>query len=257
MSVVEEDQGLVATDITVRYGGVVANDSVSVRVRPGEVTGLIGPNGAGKTTFVDALTGFARSSGSITVGGQRVDGLSAHRRRRAGLARTWQAGELFSSLSVVENVLVATDEVNWLTPLRDFAGRGRASREAALQTLKRVDIEQYADDPPEKMSLGLQRLVGVARALAGDPRVLLLDEPAAGLDSHDSEALGAAIRAVAQSGVAVLLIEHDMELVFQVCDQLVVLDFGKVIYSGDAASARENDAVLSAYLGAAPLMEEA
>ena len=252
----DELAGLRATDVTVAYGGVVANDSVSVRVDPGRVVGLIGPNGAGKTTFIDALTGFAPAVGLMTVDGARVDGLPAFRRRRQGLARTWQAGELFSSLSILENVLVASDHVGWGTALLDLVGRRHDNRRVALRTLKRVGLDGYADATPEEMSLGLQRLVGVARALAGDPRVLLLDEPAAGLDSLDSQSLGRAIREVADSGVAVLLIEHDMELIFGVCDQIVVLDFGRVIYSGDPGGARKDAAVLSAYLGAAPLREE-
>ncbi len=248
-------KGLVAQDVSVRYGGIVANDRVSIQVRPGQIVGLIGPNGAGKTSFVDALTGFATSTGAVHVSGRRVDALSPHRRQRAGLARTWQAGELFASLSVADNLAVAHERGrigSWISgPVKRRAAAGRA-----LRTLGLVGLEGSAARRPGELSLGMQRLVGVARALAGEPQVLLLDEPAAGLDRKESDLLGERLGKVRESGVATLLIDHDMRLVFGICDFIYVLDFGQIIAAGKPVEVRSAPAVVSAYLGAAASVEE-
>jgi branched-chain amino acid transport system ATP-binding protein len=248
--------GLAAVDITVRYGGVVANDGVSLAAEPGTVVGLIGPNGAGKTTFVDALTGFTRASGSVSVDGGRIDGMSVHRRRHMGLARTWQAGELFDSMSVLDNVLVSGIGPGWATIARDLTRRrGRAVAEA-YEVLALLGIAEAAVQRPTELPLGMQRLVGVARAIFGQSKVLLLDEPAAGLDSHESREFGGKLRELAARGLAIVLVDHDMNLVFGVCDTVCVLDFGRVIATGSPREIRDNEAVLKAYLGGSAMVEQ-
>ncbi|WP_181311169.1 ABC transporter ATP-binding protein [Nocardioides campestrisoli] len=239
---------LAAERLTVRYGGVIANDAVSLRVHAGEVVGLIGPNGAGKTTFVDAVTGFTPSTGEVTLAGRRLTG-APHRRRRAGLGRTWQAGELFDDVSVADNVAVAARTVGLRTLLQDLTGRSGRRRPEEAEALALVGLGAEADRRPSELSLGQQKLVGVARAVVGGTRVVLLDEPAAGLDTHESRQLGHDVRRVAGSGRGVLLIDHDMALVLEHCDRIYVMDFGVVIAAGTPAQVREDPAVLAAYLG--------
>lgn len=248
------EQGLVTRGLTVRYGGVVANTEVDLAVAPGTVVGLIGPNGAGKTTFVDAVTGFTEAEGEILLNGQVLNSLPPHKRKAEGLTRTWQSAELFGNLTVEENLMVAARTVGFRTLLRDVFGRAQAtdSVERAMEHVGLTDVRhQLARD----LTLGQQKLVGVARALAGRCELLLLDEPAAGLDSHESLEFGTRVREIAAAGPGVLLIDHDMSLVLNVCDVVYVLEFGKVIFTGTAAEARVDPAVAAAYLGAP--MEEA
>ncbi len=235
--------------LSVRYGGVSANDAVDLEVRAGEVVGLIGPNGAGKTTFVDAVTGFARASGEVRLAGRRIDRLPAHRRRRAGLARTWQAGDLFEDLSVAENLAVTAQRGGVRGMVSDLFRR-TADRPPVDPVLGELGLGDHAGAWPASMSLGQQKLVGVARALAGGSRMLLLDEPAAGLDTAESLAFGAEVTAMAGRGLGVLLIDHDMNLVLGVCERIYVLDFGRVIACGDPDEIRRDPAVVTAYLGA-------
>jgi branched-chain amino acid transport system ATP-binding protein len=235
--------------LSVRYGGVVANQDISITVGAGEIVGLIGPNGAGKTTFVDAVAGFTRSTGEVLLAGQRVDRLPPHRRRHSGVARTWQAGELFGELTVAQNLAVAVqrpgirgliaDIVSGSTPPVDIIGRA----------LDMVDLSAVADRRPAELALGQQKMVGVARALVGGTTVVLLDEPAAGLDTHESEHFGGELRRIAEAGLGVLLIDHDMSLVLDVCQRIYVLDFGKVIATGTPDEIRNNERVVAAYLG--------
>jgi branched-chain amino acid transport system ATP-binding protein len=241
--------GLHARNVTVRYGGVVANSDVSIDVEPGQIVGLIGPNGAGKTSFVDALTGFARCSGEISMGQRRIDRLRPHARRAAGLSRTWQSGELFASLSVGENVLAAARTMTATTLFRDLFGRHDAGTELVARALQLVGLEGLESTRAGDLTLGQQKLVGVARALAGGADVLLLDEPAAGLDSSESQAFAGRLRSIVTGGPGALLIDHDMSLVLSVCDKIYVLEFGKVIFSGTADEARHDPAVVAAYLG--------
>lgn len=237
--------------LTVRYGGVVANDDVDLTVGRGEVVGLIGPNGAGKTSLVDAVAGFTPSDGEVLLDGRRLDRLPPHRRRRAGLARTWQAGELFADLTVADNVAVATQRRGWRGFVADILGRSaRTGPDASLEML---GLGDDVGRLPDQLSLGRQRLVGVARALAGDSRVVLLDEPAAGLDTDESEAFGQIVRVMATHGHGVLLIDHDMNLVLNVCDRVYVLDFGRVIACGSPDEIRSDAAVVAAYLGEEPV----
>ncbi|GAB2872553.1 ABC transporter ATP-binding protein [Nocardioides pacificus] len=240
---------LTTTDLSVHYGGVVANDHVSIDVHAGEIVGLIGPNGAGKTTFVDAVTGFTPSTGEVILGGHRIDGRSPHRRRRAGLARTWQAGELFLDLTVADNLAVAVQRPGLRTMLADVVRRTPPRVAHVGETLELLGLTAVADVRPDELTLGRQKLVGVARALVGGTRVVLLDEPAAGLDSHESLEFGRELRRVVEGGVGALLIDHDMALVLDTCDRVYVMDFGRIIASGPPDVVRRDEAVIAAYLG--------
>ena len=246
--------------VTVTYGGVTAVNDVSLNVRAGEIHGLIGPNGAGKTSTLDAITGFCASKGTVRVRGVDLAGAAPQHRFATGLTRTWQATELFLDLSVRDNLLVAAeppragDLVRDLT--RDLRRRTQVSSTDALWALQLLGIAHLADARPAQLSTGQQKLVGVARALAARPAVLLCDEPAAGLDSSESHQLGHHLRTVADAGVAVVLIEHDLSLVLDVCDHVTVLDFGKIIAQGPPAQVRRDPAVLTAYVGEARADDE-
>jgi ABC-type branched-subunit amino acid transport system ATPase component/branched-subunit amino acid ABC-type transport system permease component len=230
---------LAVEHMTVRYGGVVAVNDVSLRVDGGRIVGLIGPNGAGKTSLIDAITGFAPASGTVELAGQRIDGLAPHARVRSGLARTFQQLELYDDLSVEENVAVAA-----------FGGQRGDRRAAVGRALAGVGIAALADRPAGELSQGERQLVSIARACVAEPKVLLLDEPAAGLDTSESAWLGDRIRDLRASGAAVLLVDHDVALVLRVCDHVYVLDFGRVIAEGTPDAIRTNRAVADAYLGA-------
>jgi branched-chain amino acid transport system ATP-binding protein len=223
--------------LSVSYGGVRALVDVDLAVAEGQLVGLIGPNGAGKTTFIDAAGGFTRSSGSVVLQGKDVSRLPPHRRARRGLARTWQGADLFEDLTVRENLRVAGPEVE--------------------PALAQLGIEHLADRSADELSQGERKLVGVARALASTPRVVCLDEPAAGLDSDESRDLGARLREIVDGGVALLLVDHDMGLVLSICDHVVVLDFGKVIARGAPEQIRDDQIVIEAYLGQAAEQVEA
>jgi branched-chain amino acid transport system ATP-binding protein len=239
---------LAAAGLTVRYGGVLASDNVRLHLDRGEVVGLIGPNGAGKTSFVDAVSGFTPSRGIVTLDSRRIDRLPPHRRRRAGLARTWQAGELFTDLTVRQNVAVATTP----GPLRNLWNDVRGRRAAGTdidEVLELFGLHFVADRRPGELSLGRQKIVGVARALVGGTRAVLLDEPAAGLDTDESAEFGGHVRTIAASGRAVLLVDHDMTLVADVCDRVYVLNYGAVIASGTPRDVLADPAVQRAYIG--------
>jgi branched-chain amino acid transport system ATP-binding protein len=228
--------------LTVRFGGSTAVAGIDLVVDEGQLVGLIGPNGAGKTTTVDAITGFVPCTGSVTFDGRPFDGgsgllhrpVTPTRRARAGLSRTWQAADLFDDLSVRDNLRVAGQK---LAP---------AEVDGLLELMA---ITEHADEPVTALSHGQRKLVGVGRALAARPRMVCMDEPAAGLDTTESLQLGERIRAIANSGTAVLLIDHDMGLVLSVCDLIYVLDFGSVIAHGTPSEIRTDDRVIEAYLG--------
>ncbi|WCT06051.1 ABC transporter ATP-binding protein [Rhodococcus qingshengii] len=238
-------------NLSVHYGGLVALDSVSITVEPGEFAGLIGPNGAGKTTFIDAVTGFTKASGAVTLGEQSILSLSAAQRVHAGISRTFQSLELFEDLTVRENVLVSTERSKWWAPVTELVKPRRTSKISGNveDVLDLVGLSGQLESYPPALSLSQRKLVSVARALATEPCFLLLDEPAAGLDSDASLALGRQLVRVAQRGVSILLVDHDIDLILDVCDRINVLDFGKLIASGPTSEVRDDPAVHAAYLG--------
>jgi sulfate-transporting ATPase len=229
---------LVAEGVSVRYGGVLAVSGVDLHVDAGQVVGLIGPNGAGKTSLIDAMTGFAKADGSVVLGGDRIDRLRPHQRVRRGLARTFQALELYDDLTVEENVSAAI-----------FGASPQHRAGLVDAALERAGLAEVRDRPAGELSQGERQLVSIARACACNPSVLLLDEPAAGLGPRDTRRLGERIRGIAASGTGVLLIDHDVSLVLEVCDHIYVLDFGQVLVEGDAATVRNDPAFAEAYLG--------
>jgi branched-chain amino acid transport system ATP-binding protein len=239
------DAALEVRAVGVRFGGVTALSGVSLTASSGEVTGLIGPNGAGKTTLFNVITGLQRPDhGDIFMNGQDIARKGPNRRARLGLARTFQRLELFGSLTAADNVRVA---------MESFGGSTRA---AATAVLERVGVGEYAGQNVSSLATGSARLVELARALSIDPKVLLLDEPCSGLDEHETLALGELLRSVAAEGRAVILVEHDTELVFRVCSTVYVLDFGEVIASGSPDAIRQNPLVQQAYLGQAQPHDE-
>jgi sulfate-transporting ATPase len=225
-------------NLTVRYGGVVAVDDVSIDVEQGQIVGLIGPNGAGKTTTIDALSGFRGCAGSVVLAGQDMQHMSPHRRAALGLARTFQLAGVADDLTVEENVQVGQHRA---------ATHDRTALTRILVGLGLVDVRKL---PVSMLSQGQRQLVSVARALAGEPRLVLLDEPAAGLDRAESLWLADRLRAVRDTGVTILLVDHDMSLVLDLCDAIDVLDFGALIATGTPDQVRRDERVSTAYLGA-------
>ncbi len=242
---------LLETDaLSISYGGLRAVDRVSLKVRTGRIVGLIGPNGAGKTSFIDGLTGFTPTTGRIDFGGEQIEHLPAHQRARRGLARTWQSIELFNDLTVGENLRVASEPATLGSVLADFVLPSRPVDMRHQQwALELMGLDQLVDEKPANLSLGHQKLLGVARALAARPDLVLLDEPAAGLDTVESEALGQRLMDIVDAGITVFLIDHDMGLVLEVCDYVYVLEFGRLLAEGTPAEIRRNDVVIEAYLG--------
>ena len=239
-------------DVAVRYGNVKAVDGVSFRVEAGSIFGVIGPNGAGKTSLIDALTGFAPlAAGRVHLRGQDVSRQAPYLRARAGLARSWQSGELFEDLSVLENLLGAADTPPWWAMLLDALRPGRrvANDALARRAMDELGLAAVADRLVSEIPQDKRKLVSIARALASDPAVVLMDEPAAGLNPEETAALGGQLRQTAERGLGVLLIDHDMELVLSVCDRILVLDFGRPIAEGTPQQIVGDANVVAAYLG--------
>lgn len=244
---------LEARGLTVSYGGLHANDDIDLDCETGKLVGLIGPNGAGKTTFIDAITGFTPlSDGTVSFDGVDLGDKRPDKRADMGLVRTFQSLELFEDLTVRDNLLVAAEQPKWYSFLADIVlpGRGaEAFQRQVDEALEALGLTSLADAHPGDLSHGQRKLIGVARALAAKPKLLLLDEPAAGLDTQESQLLGRHLRGFLDLGVSLFLIDHDMGLVLNVCDDIYVLDFGKVIAHGTPSEVRSNPAVISAYLG--------
>jgi len=228
-------------DVTVSFGGRMALNDVALQAAAGQVTGLIGPNGAGKTTLFNVICGLqVPTRGAVFVDGVEVTRLAPFKRARRGLARTFQRLEPFGLLSVRENVRLAAD----------IARRPKPDA-VAEELLDRLGVSSVGDVRADRLPTGQARLVELARALATQPKVLLLDEPASGQDEHETAAFSAVLRSIAASGVAVVLVEHDIQLVMDVCDRIDVLDLGCVIASGTPAQVRADERVVAAYLGTA------
>jgi branched-chain amino acid transport system ATP-binding protein len=257
---VPESQGLHLRGITVRFGGLTALDDVSLSVGPGHIAGVIGPNGAGKTTLFNAICGFvAPTAGSIMWDGHPLRA-KPHRLVKLGIGRTLQGVGLFGGLTVLENVMAGahasarTGFGSALLALPRSDRDERRLRDAAMTHLQTLGVARFADALPTPLPFAVQKRVALARALIAAPRLLLLDEPAAGLAADEIDELAALIRRLPHTNgnpCAVMLVEHHMDLVMAVCDEIVVLDFGKVIARGTPAEVRASDAVTTAYLGTA------
>src|SRR6201994_882393 len=249
------DGSLAIRDVTVRFGGLTALDGVSLTAAPRQITGIIGPNGAGKTTLLNTACGFVRpQSGTVSFDGQVLNGLRAHRLAPLGIARTLQGVGLFAGLTVIENVMIgATPGARagvWsaLFGLPRSDRDERRLRQRALDALDRLGVADLADRKPDTLSYGLRKRVALARALAAEPRLILLDEPASGLPENELPELGDLIRDLTTEA-GVVVIEHRMDLVMSVCDTIHVLDFGKLIASGTPSEVQADPAVTAAYLG--------
>ncbi|MBF4161495.1 ABC transporter ATP-binding protein [Nocardioides sp. CBS4Y-1] len=232
--------------VVVRFGGVVAVNEARFDVEAGTVTGLIGPNGAGKTTCFNVISGLQRpTSGKVWFDGRNVSNTPVHRRSKMGMGRTFQRLEAFGSLTVRDNVRVAADIHSGALPLRRRSA-GKVDIDALLE---RVGIAEYARERADSIPTGTARLLELARCLASQPKLLLLDEPSSGLDETETDDFGDLLRDLAAEGCAILMVEHDMDLVMGVCDTIHVLDFGSIIAQGDPAAIRNDPAVQKAYLG--------
>jgi ABC-type branched-subunit amino acid transport system ATPase component/branched-subunit amino acid ABC-type transport system permease component len=242
---------LILERLTVRYGAVVAVSDVSYRLAPGTVTGLIGPNGAGKTSLIDAISGFTASEGRVRLDDFDISRQPAVKRARAGMARSFQSLELFEDSTVFENLSVAADPQDFRSYLLDLVWPiNPPFPPAAVRAVLEFRLDQDLHRDVKDLSYGKRRLLAIARAVAMSPSVLLLDEPAAGLSSTESTELARVVRRLADEwGMAVLVVEHDMNFVMGVCDQIVVLDFGKLIASGTPEAVRSDPTVIAAYLG--------
>jgi branched-chain amino acid transport system ATP-binding protein len=251
------DGSLEVRDVTVRFGGLIALDRVSLTAAVGQVTGIIGPNGAGKTTLLNVLCGFVRpESGTISFDGRQLTGLRPHNLSALGIARTLQGIGLFGGLSALENVMVGATVHARTGFWAALAGlpRGdrdeRQLRERAMGALERVGAAEHAGIRPSAMAHGVRKRVALARALAAQPRLLLLDEPASGLSEQELPELGELISGLARD-ITLVVIEHRMDLMMSVCDTIAVLDFGKVIATGTPQQVQADPAVTAAYLGLA------
>ncbi len=239
-------QMLEAVSIVKSFGAIRVLEDVTVTVQRGEIVGLLGPNGAGKTTLLNIMAGYeSQNSGTVLIDGRCIDGLAPEARTKAGLARTFQSGRLFPELSVTENVVLGA------------IGSGASSNLAnkrALNALEMLGLTDVMTRPAAGLSHGLSRLVGLARALTANPDYLIMDEPAAGLNNHETPALLAALENIQrESGCGMLLIEHNVGLVADACSRIFVLASGELLFEGPPEEALKNEGVLSAYLGDAPM----
>jgi len=243
-------------DLRKEFEGLMAVFDVSFDVRPGEIVALIGPNGAGKTTIFNLISGvLTPSSGTIRFLGRVLNGLRPHAIACLGLARTFQNVRLFGNMTVLENAMVGRHARSgcglWSAALRLPQARReeQAIRERALAELARVGLEERADEPAAALPLGQQRLLEIARAMATEPSLLMLDEPGAGLNRAEKEALGRLVRSIRADGVTVLMVEHDMQFVMGLADRIVALEYGMKIAEGTPGEIQRDERVIAAYLG--------
>ena len=242
--------------ITKVFGGLIALEEVSFSVEDGTITGIIGPNGAGKTTLFNIVSGiYPQNSGNVYLGGKNISRFAPEKLARLGLVRTFQNVELFGQMTVLENVMVGLhtkSKSGILSCAFKLPGHIREEkyiRERGLQWLEFTEMVELAEVKAGNLPFGQGRLLEIARALALEPRMILMDEPAAGLNSHETIGLAALIRRIRESGVTVVLVEHDMDLVMDVCDAVVVLNLGRKLAEGTPREIQENTAVITAYLG--------
>jgi ABC-type branched-subunit amino acid transport system ATPase component len=249
---------LLANDVVVRFGGLVALDGISISAPVGDITGLIGPNGAGKTTLFNVCCGYQiAQQGTVSLDDVDITHTSPVKRARAGIGRTFQRLELFWSMSVRENVelaaeaQLASDDPRWLLGIRARGARYNKQRRAAADhALEMVGLVDRADANAGQLSTAQCRLLELARCLAREPRILLLDEPSSGLDTSETARFGDLIcQLVEDTGVGILLVEHDMKLVLRICQRITVLDFGKLLFEGKPDEVQGSSEVQSAYLG--------
>lgn len=245
---------LSARDVTVRFGGLVALNSVGIDVPRGAIVGLVGPNGAGKSTLFDVLSGFRRPQrGSVVFGGQDVSRLSVQARARLGVARTFQQPKLFNEMTVREHLTLARRLSATRAAVWDPGTGGQDEAEWATGLLASLDLGDDADRMAEGLPLGVARRVELARALAGRPALMLLDEPSSGLDENETKQfVSVLLKTTRRHDVALMLVEHDVDLVMGICSHIYVLDFGELIASGDPRTVRNDPAVQAAYLGEDP-----
>ena len=245
--------------MSVNFGGIKPVSELDLHINEGELIGLIGPNGAGKTTVFNLLTGvYTPTEGSITFNGERVDRLKPDQIVKKGITRTFQNIRLFKQMSVIDNVKVAFNNRLTYSPIEGilhlprFKKEEKWLQEEAMKLLEIFELDQYADELSMNLPYGKQRKLEIARALAGSPKLLLLDEPAAGMNPHETDELMHTIKLIRDKfNITILLIEHDMHLVMSICERLVVIDYGTVIAAGSPSEIQNNEKVIGAYLGQA------
>jgi len=255
------DRVLLETEsLSKSFGGVHAVQEVSFSVRPGQIKGIIGPNGAGKTTLFNLITGVYRPDrGSIRFDGETCAGLAPYQMAERGIARTFQNVELFERMSVLENVMVGRHPrtragfISAAFRLGRARGEERLIREKSLEILGFVGIADKGDWASSALPFGLQRVVEIARALATEPRLLLLDEPASGLNAVETRDLGRLLGRIRDRGITVLLVEHDMSLTMEICDEILVMDYGRPLAEGTPREIQRHPQVIAAYLGEEPV----
>ncbi len=242
--------------LTLQFGGLYANNDVSVTIADGKVTGLIGPNGAGKTTFFNTISGVYRpTSGTVEFDGKRIDGLRPYKIHELGIARTYQVINLFRKMTVLENVMVGMHDrltQNFFQSVLKFGSERKEeneARERAYEWLKFVGLEDRAYDAAGSLAYGEQRRLEIVRGLASNPKLILLDEPAAGMNSTEKVELNELMRQILAKGVSIMLIEHDMKLVMNITDYIYVLNYGKLLAQGVPEEVQNNPDVIAAYLG--------